>query len=702
MEHRNSGDGRNTNNRGGSDGIRPNPDHAPHRKVDHTRRIYELEMKKAQSEGISRADRADSLNKEFSKFIYKINRIVEHTIDNQIKEEFKPRIQALSQKYRDMFTVAIEQYPKLFGKEVPHESAGPSQHTGEEQQPPLSKKAGKLPESAGPSQHTGEEQPLLPQTDDKTPLPKLIERIKKKDMIELVAGTSQKHRDEMTARLAVGEVKDLYDNLTTRLLINTNTRQREKIAERDQQITTLNEDNARLTQELKDQRATTYAAFKRFDTEFEQLTQLEKTIDTASTDEIRLGLSEGEMARMATSEDSIQRTGTNIKQQNIPWKIKYCEDQIAYYEKEISNKNNSLYRINHAKKRLEIESLYKADLESLQQKLKDQYHEIWKQVNKDTEARKKLMRLRTKFESVYLDFKNSMEMLGNQDDAHSPLNQAVTSYQAQLGPDAVSPSISAVSAMLAKYADALEKKFDAKIAKMHKQLKVAAEDLGLEEFRGYYLQRQIRKTGFYSEHLSLVHIRQADRSNDCGIICVLMAAADKNKGISIKELEMKIIEEIEKFSAKTVDGLTYTIHYPMLLKAIGHPIDYQLVRDPMLIYLPDPHLDQQYYDYMGHHPQDITAAELKKAIGQKDENGDPITVFAGWTRERDEKYSSSHVVIIDALVKDEDGEEWVIYRNPLTIEASTTGQLLGEGDSMRLKDFLENWNGTAAIPILDK
>ena len=92
------------------------------------------------------------------------------------------------------------------------------------------------------------------------------------------------------------------------------------------------------------------------------------------------------------------------------------------------------------------------------------------------------MRLRTKFESVYLDSKIRMEMLGNQDDAHSPLNQAVTSYQAQLGPDAVSPSISAVSAMLAKYADALEKKFDAKIAKMHKQLKVAAEDLGLEDF----------------------------------------------------------------------------------------------------------------------------------------------------------------------------------------------------------------------------
>ena len=69
-----------------------NPDHAPHRKVDHTRRINQLEMKKAQSEGISRADRADSLNKEFNKFIYKINRIVEHTIDNQIKESFQPRI----------------------------------------------------------------------------------------------------------------------------------------------------------------------------------------------------------------------------------------------------------------------------------------------------------------------------------------------------------------------------------------------------------------------------------------------------------------------------------------------------------------------------------------------------------------------------------------------------------------------------------
>src|SRR5947207_2019499 len=147
MDSRVNPRGDNTN--GGSDGIRPNPDRAPKRKVDHTRMIlHQLEMRKEKSEGISRDDRVDRQNKHFNQYISVIDHVVGNIKDNIIKEEYKSKIQAISQRYPKMFTVVIEKYPTLFGKEVPQESAGPSQHTGEEQ-------------------------PLLPKTDDK--LPELIE-----------------------------------------------------------------------------------------------------------------------------------------------------------------------------------------------------------------------------------------------------------------------------------------------------------------------------------------------------------------------------------------------------------------------------------------------------------------------------------------------------------------------------------------------
>ncbi len=99
------------------------------------------------------------------------------------------------------------------------------------------------------------------------------------------------------------------------------------------------------------------------------------------------------------------------------------------------------------------------------------------------------------------------------EDPHSPLNQAAASYQAQLGPDAVSPPI---PTMLKERADALEERFDAPIAEMQGMLKDIAEDLVLEDYVSpFYLKQQRLKTDYYSRHPNLVHIKQERGGTEC-------------------------------------------------------------------------------------------------------------------------------------------------------------------------------------------
>src|SRR5436190_3329960 len=66
---------------------------------------------------------------------------------------------------------------------------------------------------------------------------------------------------------------------------------------------------------------------------------------------------------------------------------------------------------------------------------------------------------------------------------------------------------------IASYGDfdkvkAIESFLDYKIVKMHEKMKICARDLGLKEYRIFYLDQQTCETDYYSKHPELVAIQQ--------------------------------------------------------------------------------------------------------------------------------------------------------------------------------------------------
>src|SRR5258708_10749211 len=310
----------------------------------------------------------------------------------------------------------------------------------------------------------------------------------------------------------------------------------------------------------------------------------------------------------------------------------------------------------------------------------------------------------------------------NQCSASGLFNRAISEYKGQIDKKAVSPSILSEANMLAMRADELESFFDEKIAEMQGKLKDAAEDLALEDYVShFYLNQQRRKTDYYSRHPNLVHIQQGVRVSECGLVCTWMVAADRNENFLQRSEVEKMLEEAEKLNPvlKMNDKAgILAIIYPMLLKALKHPIEYQFVEERNIIQqkqppannpkmLPMEGLIQKYHSHMGRYPHNTTVDQLKKAIGQKGSEGEVIPVIVCLIRERKARDPQSenrfdcHAIIIDAL-KTIDGEECVVFRDPNTEVSVLTGKPLTEEVAISWKDFLEIWDGRASIPYVNE
>ncbi|HWS84108.1 MAG TPA: hypothetical protein VN207_07585, partial [Ktedonobacteraceae bacterium] len=258
------------------------------------------------------------------------------------------------------------------------------------------------------------------------------------------------------------------------------------------------------------------------------------------------------------------------------------------------------------------------------------------------------------------------------------LQQALERYETKRGSNVISPLILHRQGKLVEQVDTT---FDDKIAKMQEQQKRVAEDLRLEDWDGLvFLKSQRYKTNYYAKRPNLVCLQQ--KGPECGIIATQMVAAGHNKAYVNKwDKVEKMVEAFEYFHQELEkEKYTHFYTYPMVLKKIGHPIEYRLYAYQKEDWM-SPSDNQKYSSYMGYDPQDITVDQLRSGIKRSKE---PIITSVERRLDRE-----AHVILIDAT-EIRNGEEYIICRDPGPNEGRY---------SVNWKDFVEVWGGYACIPV---